>query len=142
MPYINGKKVLGVVRTAYLNIDEIKPVKLWENANPNNAFNENSSNPISIPNIYDFDYYVVAFKKYKNASDIEYAKFSTSSHDWCQMMTHWHSNNTMLIVGREVVLVNNTNNIIFAGGTYINEGTTGTSDNYAIPLAIYGTNLL
>jgi len=125
-----------------LEAEQVKNTLLWENANPNTAFAGNSSNPIPISNIYDFKYYIVKFKKYRASSDVEYAIFSTSSHDWCQMMTFWWTSNVMLIVGREVVLVNNTTNIVFGDGRYINNGSSGTGNDYCIPLAIYGTNSL
>ena len=139
MAYINGKKVLSVIRTDYLNVDT---TKLWENENPSSAF---TGNDIELSNSSAFAYLIIGYKAHKDSGTITYKKISNTIGGGDsyigELMTIAGSSSASASCSRAFGIVSATK-ITFGSGRYNNNGTTNLSNDYAIPVVVYGTNIL
>ena len=116
----------------------IEPVLLWENATPNVDF---ASGYITVSeNPLNYKYIVVAFKTYKTNDEIKIQKFG-SIEGTTSFNGTFYTSAKLWNIARNITFSNSTT-ISLDVGVYQEEGVTGSSNGVAIPVAIYGTNLL
>lgn len=126
------KQPLGITRK------EVEPVLLWKNATPSVDFA--SGDITASENPLNYKYIVVIFKTYKTNDEIKIQKFGSVAGTTSFNGT-FYTSSKLLNIARNITFTNSTT-ISLDAGVYQEEGVTGTSNGVAIPIAIYGTNLL
>lgn len=123
---------------AIVHEKDITPVLLWENASPTNDF---ASGDITVSeNPLNYKYIVVKFKTYKTNNEVKIQKFGSVAGTTAFNGT-FYTSAKLWNVARNFTISNSTT-ISIDTGVYQEEGVTGTSNAVAIPIAIYGTNVL
>lgn len=134
----NPAKSGGIYNAIKAVDDKFYGTLLWENNSPTSAFVGGS---ISVDGINNFDYLVILSKAHKDAGNCHYVtKINSVLGDKGAIMSVDSSLNNLSYRNFTI----GTNEITFGSGTYttLAGGSQGTSDNRAIPIAIYGTNIL
>ena len=122
---------------AILHEKDIAPVLLWENGNPTSDF---VTTTLTISeSALNYKYLIIAFKTYKTNTEIKYLKIGAINGTTTYEGT-FYTSNELWNTARNITINNNL--ITLSVGIYNQEGTTGTSNAVAIPIAIYGTNVL
>lgn len=136
MAYINNKKTLAVIRTAYLNLDDLKPTLLWENPNPNNSFVETTLN--NLPDMSNYTYLIIGFKD-DNGNDkvVRFEKIKYKANAGFNLVYIAQDTSVLFSVSRYIKILNATS--IEIKDAYKNQSVNNV---YLIPCFIYGTNLL
>lgn len=117
---------------------DIEPVLLWKNATPSVDFV--SGDIIASENPLNYKYIVVMFKTYKTNDEIKIQKFG-SVEGTTSFNGTFYTSSKLWNIARNITFTNGTT-ISLGSGVYQEEGVTGTSNGVAIPIAIYGTNVL
>lgn len=148
--YIQKSNISGLVKNdgsidtnAYATMNDIKnePVLLWQNATPNASYSNNSINLLY--NINNYKYIVICYKYYSTANwGYQFIKVQFNQPQIILIGGSGYSNeiSATRIIRREP----NIFNALTIGEAYLSTSSDlmKTDNNYMIPVAIYGTNIL
>lgn len=112
---------------------DIEPVLLWENANPTVSF---SSTTITMNNSSQFKYLVIKVTYFKSGCIPQYYKIDNTTGNSFINIANLLSDES---ASRAISISSSTTATI--GNAYVNN-SSGQDNEFIIPLAIYGTNVL
>ena len=126
---------------AVVHQKDITLVLLWENGSPNSSYSGN----MTTLDMSKYENIIVAYKVEKTSSQIIYKKVKynvdTTDHGsfyLSEIMTVSGQGGQYRMVTRALIITSPTT-IDVGSGRIINNGSTYTSDDYAIPIAVYGS---
>ena len=118
---------------------DIEPVLLWENSSPTSDF---AAQAITLnQSVANFKYVVIAYKNLKNNTGITYQKYESGTRT-CIVASNYMDSSTFVSMSREFAFNGTTTVNVSVCYTQKDTTTSSNDTSYAVPIAIYGTNVL